>query len=144
MIETSERNEKLYRMLMTAYNDDGSDFWGIIVELALTNHWGDGTFAPTSDEARAEAALLETIPEAQELMRELLRRGLIYVARVYGYPPPSRGRSAVTEAEAETIINDIQSWIGPQDEDPSAIYYRFCSTIPGETITRDSVHLPGF
>jgi hypothetical protein len=80
-----DRNEKLYRMLMTAYDDNGDPFWGILQELASINHWNDDTFASTGDEARAEAALLETVPEAQELMRELLRRGLVYITRTKGW-----------------------------------------------------------
>ncbi len=34
MIESPERNEKLYRMLMTAYDDNGDPFWGVLQELA--------------------------------------------------------------------------------------------------------------
>ncbi len=139
MKETSEWNEKLYRMLMTAYDDRGDPFWGILEELALINHWNDDTFASGRDEAKAEAALVETIPEAQELMRELMERGLVYITRTQGWPPPSSGVARVTAGEVEAIIADAQNWLGPLVEGPDANYYSFCSTIPGETITQESV-----
>jgi hypothetical protein len=129
-------------MMMTAYNDDGSDFLGFVRELASINHWNDDTFDSTSPAEKAEMALLETIPEAQELMRELLQRGLVPIKHVRGYLRTPKGSSAVTlseKAEIEKIIADTQNWIGSSDERPEAPYHRFCSTIPGETIPRDSI-----
>lgn len=135
--ETTDRNEKLYRMLLIAYDDNGSAFWSFVQELFSINHWND-----TVSDDEADAAYLAAIPETQELVRELLRRGLVYITRTHGFPPPSIGTLVVTEAEIEDIIADQQNWIGPLGEGNSAIYYSLCSTIPGASITRDSVLLP--
>lgn len=129
-------------MMMTAYDDDGSDFLGFVIEITWIKHWDDGTFASASPADKAEVALRETIPEAQELMRELLQRGLVYIKHVRGYLGTPKGRSVMTiseEAEIERVIADTKNWIGSSDEGPEATHYRFCSTIPGKTITRDSI-----
>ncbi len=119
--------------MLTAYDDYGDPFWGFVQELVLINHWDDlnGTLP--------DKLFYETIPEAQELMRELLQRGLVYITRIHGYPPPTTGRFVVTEKEVEAIVADTQNWVGPIDEGPSAIYYCFCSTMPGVSITEDSL-----
>ena len=139
MSETITRREKLYRMMMTVYDEHGDPFWGVLHELASINHWYDDTFASTSPADKAEKVLLETVPEAQALMRELLRRGLVYIKRVYGWPPPTTGTSKIMDEEVEAVISDTQNWLGPLDEGPSVIYYCFCSPIPGETITRETI-----
>lgn len=134
--EKVDRDEKLYRMLQMAYDDHGSPFWGFVQELFSINHWDE-----TVPDDEADAAYLATIPETQELMRELLRRGLVYVTRAQGFPPPSSGTSVVTKAEVERIIADRQNWAGPLGEGASAVYYSLCSAIPGASIIRDSVRL---
>lgn len=135
--ETADPDEKLYRMLQVAYDDDGSPFWGFVQELLSINHWDE-----TVPDDEAEAVYLATIPETQELMRELLQRGLVYMTRTQGFPPPSSGTTVVTEAEVDGVIADPQNWIGPPDEGASAIYYSLCSAIPGASIPRDSVRPP--
>ena len=134
-----DRNEKLYRMLMTVYDVNGDPFWGVVQELAAIIHRNDDTFSTRGD--KADAAFIEAIPEAQGLMQELLKRGLVYVTRRYGYPPPSYKEEILTKAEAEKIMCDVQSWMGPIKEGPLVTYYRFCSTVPGKSITRDSILL---
>ena len=131
------RDEKLYRMLMTAYDEHGDPFWGFVQELFLINYWNN----PIPD-ADAEMVYQATVPEAQELLRELLRRGFVYAVRIYGYPPPSSERFMVAQEELQYVVADTQNWLGPLVEGPSALYYRFCSAVPSEAITRDHV-VPG-
>lgn len=128
------RDEKLYRMLITAYDERGDPFWSFVQELVSINYWDN----PVPDEY-ADAVYQATIPEAQSLMHELMQRGLVYVTRSYGFPPPSSGQFRVADAETGYVVADPQNWLGPQYEGPAALYYQFCSIVPGEAITRDSV-----
>lgn len=117
-----------------AYDDHGDPFWSFVQEIFSINHWDD--IIPHNE---AEAVLLAMVPEAQSLMRELLQRGLVFITRTHGFPPPSSGQFAVTEEEVEGIILDTQNWMGPIGEGPSAIYYSFCSAISAESITEDNI-----
>ena len=134
--KTISRGEKIYRMLMVAYNEVGEPFWSFVQELFSINYWNN-----TISDSEADVLYQATIPEAQELMRELMRRGLAYVTRRYGFPPPSSSPFVVAEGEAEYIIADPQNWVGPLVKGPSAVYYKFCTTVPSKTITRDTVRL---
>ena len=130
------RNEKLYRLLLTAW-DDGTPFWGVVQELILLNHWD--TIDVSISVGEEKSRCLTTIQKAQELTWDLLQRDLVYINRTRGWPPPSSDIAVVTKAEWSKIIADNQNWIGPLEKGPFAVYFSICSTIPGASITRESV-----
>ena len=131
---TVTRDEKLYRMLMTAHDEHGDPFWGFLQELFSINYWNNSI-----PEDQADAVYRATIPEAQSLLRELYHRGFVFISRQYGYPPPSSRQFKVTEEEAEYVMADPQNWLGPELEGPAATCYHFCSNVPGETISRETI-----
>ena len=119
-----DQDEILYRLLTDA-NEDCTRFWDAVWEVA-----GDG------DEASSDARYRAAIPEAQRLMHELLRSGLVTIYRGPDYQSGlgADGEFEVSAEEGSAIIADPASWQRPSDDERVGVYFCFYTTEAGKQL----------